>query len=79
MSAASYWLSRRRRPMGQTTVTKLGDIADAINTAGKYKNKVVTAFGSGSAITEYVAQGPAASDAWRPTGVFTSADDITPA
>lgn len=65
--------------MGQATVTDLGDITADINTAGKYRNKVVTAFGDEDAITEYVAQGPAAGDAWRPTGAFTSVSDITPA
>jgi 2-keto-3-deoxy-L-rhamnonate aldolase RhmA len=74
----TYWHNRRRhsRPVAQTTTAALEDATDAINTAGKYKGKLVTDLDT---LKVYAAQGAAAVDVWRPVGVFNDSADITPA
>ncbi|WP_143520813.1 hypothetical protein [Puniceibacterium antarcticum] len=66
---------RRVNVLTLTSLAKLGDITDGVNTSEKFLGKEVTISTNGH---KYVALGAAARDAWHPISENNSASNISP-
>ena len=79
--SGSAWLARSPVDVA-ITLAQLGTAANAINTAGKYRNKEITVVDNAATPPvdrKFRALGPLATDAWRPGDDESGASDVIPA